>query len=196
MNYYNSRKKEWLQFVDVQYNVNNENMVFYVKDATDLEEMIYDHHSEIGIKITPAGKAYLDYFVQSFEYFACRKNGQIPPLLTLIPEENELFDYDEINLECLNAIDNVFIDTNKCINQMREIADNERIVYRRTINALPKKHDDRIIDSHIGYINNFQQCVKKKYVNISLSDDSEKNLNKLLGELDSRKRKYEGLREV
>lgn len=198
MNYYNSREDEWLQFIDMQYNVGNGDMFFYVEDNIDLEKMICNHHSEIGIKIMPAGRAYLQYIVQSFEYFACRrKKGKIAPLLTLIPEADELDSCSsEIHLKCLDAIDKVFEDVSNCIEQMRGVPDNERIVYKRTISSVPKKHDDRIIDSQIGYINNFQQCIRKKYESIFASQDYENIICKLYEELDDRKRKYERLREI
>lgn len=200
MNYYNSRKNEWIQFVDIQYNVNNDNMVFYVEDANALEKMIEDYHSEIGIRIMLAGKAYLHYLVQSFEYFACRidrrKKKEIPPLLTLIPEEEELNNCtDVLNLEFFNIIDKVFEDASNCIMRMQGISDNDRILYRRTAHSLQKKHSNRIIDSHRGYINNFQQCIKKKYEDISLSNDNEVKLQKIYEELDERKRRYTQLQD-
>ena len=198
MNYYNSRTNDKLHFIDIQYNTADESIVFFVEDDVALAEMIREHHSEIGIRIMPAGEAYLHYFVQSFEYFACRiekKKKAVPPLLTLVPNEDDLDNCkDVLELEFLDVIDSVYENAAECIGRMREISDNNRIIYQRTLNSPRRIHSDRIIDSHRGYIDNFQQCIRKKYENISITYEREKLLLQIYEELDRRRRKYERLR--
>lgn len=199
MNYYNSRTNDRLHFIDIQYNTADESIIYYVNDYISLEKMIREHHSEIGIRIMPGGKAYLHYFIQSFEYFACRvekKKKKIPPLLTLVPNEDDLDNCSNVlDLEFFGVIDNVFENARDCIIRMKGITDNNRIIYRRTINSPQKKHCDRIIDSHIGYINNFQQCIRMKYEGVSISFAREKLLLQIYEELDERRRRYDRLRE-
>lgn len=96
MNYYDGRANNWLQFIDIQYNIPQK--LTRVKDHEELSELINENHEDINIRITSAGIAYLFFVVYSFEYFSCKSfktapktcvfnDGNIPPLLCVIPKK-------------------------------------------------------------------------------------------------------------
>ena len=106
MNYYNTRQKDWLHLVDVQYNISDSDEGFHVADCEQMDELIVNAHDKIGVKITQAGIAYLHYIVHSFEYFSCRvRDYETPPLMSLVPTIEQLNSKEPIDeLLCVKTI--------------------------------------------------------------------------------------------
>lgn len=88
---------------------------------------------------------------QSIErFFDANYQGE-RSVISNIPEEEELNNCTNVlNLELFNIIDKVYEDASNCIMRMKGNSDNDRILYRRTVHSLQKKHSNRIIDSHRG----------------------------------------------
>lgn len=178
MNYYNTRSDNWLQFIDIQYNMNNTNRI-RVKDYEKLFELIDENHDNISIRITSAGKAYLYFVVYSFEYFACKSinidkklkdfgTDDLPPLFCAIPTKDEIKYNKYSDLLCMKIIKIVSNEAFLCINIMN--SEENSIGFRRTIEDDYIYHKDRIINSHVGYIRNFAYILKDIYKN-EMKDD-------------------------
>lgn len=166
MNYYSPKERNWLQFVDIQYDIDdiNEASNSVVIDSNfKLMKLICENYDDINLRITNAGKAYLYFVVYHFEYFACRNissNGyNMPPLLDAIPTIDEINKYIPENLACIRIIKNVQKDALSCIERMNQ---DGNIIYFIN-NGRRILHSQRIINSHIGYLDNFVQCIKCFY---------------------------------
>lgn len=80
MNYYNTQQDNWLHFIDIQCNLGDENGLLRIGSEDELLKLLIKNHKFVGIRIMPAGKAYLHYVVHSFEYFSCRIDIAHTPL--------------------------------------------------------------------------------------------------------------------
>lgn len=194
MNYYDGRKHNWLHFIDIQYNIPN-SMGLDVSNEAELQKLIDEKHSEIGIRIMDAGIAFLYYIIQSFEYFSCRvEDEKFPPLLCLIPTREELSKCNNIeNLPCLSVIRRVSKDAFTCFNIMEDRAQKgaKDIPYRRTLDDMPLDHKTRVIRAHEGYINNFCDCVKSYYSeDPDLPSDVTDKLDLLYDKLENCRKEY------
>lgn len=166
MNYYSPREQNWLQFIDIQYDIADTSNPLYtisIDDSSELVNLIRENHSNINIRITNAGKAYLYFVVYHFEYFACRnisiQGNDIPPLLYTIPTLEEIEASNPENLTCIKIIKKVQNDALKCINKMSK--DNNVIYFIK--DGKKRLHSQRIINSHRGYLDNFVQCLRAFY---------------------------------
>lgn len=173
MNYYDGRTNNWLQFIDIQYNINQNQT--RIKTYSELSRLIDNNHDNINIRITSAGIAYLFYVVYSYEYFACKsiniapkecltKDGNLPPLLCAIPNKEEILTKPE-NVLCIKILKFVSNEAAKCIERMKEDKKkNEKTIpFRKKAQDRYMEHSDRIINSHIGFIDNYLQCIKQLY---------------------------------
>ncbi len=171
MNYYDTRSDNWLQFIDIQYNISNTDRV-KVKDYEKLLELIDEKHDDISIRITSAGMAYLYFVVYSFEYFACKSiyiekkikdfgSDDLPPLFCAIPTIDEIKEKKYSDLICMKIIRVVSNEAFSCINTMN--GEENSIGFRRYKENKFIYHKDRIINSHVGYIRSFVYILKDIY---------------------------------
>lgn len=171
MNYYDGRTNNWLQFIDIQYNINQITQV-RISSPEELNKIIDNYFENIKIRITSSGIAYLYFIVYSFEYFSCKSihvdkkihdfgTADIPPLLCVIPSKNEIMHKKTEELLCIKAMRIVFSEASDCIKKMEE--DSNSISFRKSLGEAYKSHTSRIINSHRGYIDNFVFCMREIY---------------------------------
>lgn len=195
MNYYDGRKNNWLQFIDIQYNISFQQKD--IKTYKELSRLIDDNHENINIRITNAGIAYLYFVVYSFEYFSCKSfkiapkdcvmsDGNIPPILCAIPNKEEILEKKIEDLLCVKIMEFVSEEAINCIKKMEEYKQTgqKTIPFRKGIYDKSIEHSNRIINSHTGFINNYQQCMREMYEdeiksNTVFKDKYEKLENKL-----------------
>lgn len=171
MNYYDGRSDNWLQFIDIQYNMSNQNSV-RVKDYEELSTIIDNNYNEINIRITKAGMAYLFYVVYTFEFFSCKsKNAKnkirefgssdIPPILCAIPQVKEIKCKNVDELLCIKIMKIIFDEVSGCIEVMEN--DENNIMFKERNDTSPIYHRNRIINSHTGFIDNYIYCMREIY---------------------------------
>ncbi len=180
MNYYNTRDKNWLHFIDIQYNTSQ----YRIPDEDSLCQLIDKCHDQIGIKIMDAGTAYLRFISASFEFFSCRVEGKsIPPLLALIPSLDDIRKCGKVErLPCYVAAKAVRDDATRCIKKMDEriAAGSPDFPFRRWVEEAPIYHKDRIINAHQGYLNNFLDCLKLSFESVpNMTLNDKKRLSEL-----------------
>ena len=165
MNYYDGRKQNWLQLIDIQYNMQNINRVT-IDSYQTLKEYILNNSKNINIRITNAGCAYLYFVVYYFEFFSCKTSYSktkidLYPLLCTIPSVEEIVSQDIENLHCIKILRRVLADSKECISILN--ADENPILFRPNIHSKFITHQERIINSHHGFINNFKDCLNRIY---------------------------------
>lgn len=171
MNYYDGTANSWLQFIDIQYNLSESENVRIDKHE-ELFHLIDKSYRDMKVRITEAGIAYLFSVVYTFDFFACKsrdmkrkKNaygvGDMPPLLCLIPTQNDIMNESVSNLPCYKEIRAVADEAFACMTVMDR--DDNSIDFRKTLTSTPISHKRRIINAHIGHIDNFLDCVKSMY---------------------------------
>lgn len=176
MNYYDGRKGDWLQFIDIQYYPGGKYKNVRISKADKLQKILEQGVEKIGIKIMPAGVAYLYFISFSYEYFACKSINthtrkeiigefDIPPLLCTIPSREQIVKSKLADLECIKTIEVVLIEALKCITKMnRDEQQGFNIVpFRRTLDEPFVKHTVRIMNSHRGYLDNFIECLSELF---------------------------------
>lgn len=176
MNYYNGRKGDWLQFVDIQYYPEGTYRSVQIPNADRLKDLLEQGLERIRVKITTAGVAYLYFIVFSYEYFACKSMNSpfrkeiigeydIPPLLCTIPTRDQIVNSKIADLECIKTIEIVLIEALRCITKMNR--DEQQGIFmfpfRRALDKPHIKHTVRIVNSHRGYLDNFVECLLAVY---------------------------------
>ena len=174
MNYYDGRKDNWLQFIDIQYNFSQ--LQTSISNHDELKELIDDNHEYINIKITSAGVAYLFFVVYTFEYFLCKSirnapkdclwiDGNIPPILCVLPKRNEILYKKVEDLICIKILDFVSKEATNCIRKMNEDRKlgEKTIPFKKGVLDRYIEHSNRIINSHVGFIDNYLQCIRELY---------------------------------
>lgn len=199
MNYYDSRDDNWLQFIDIQYNMSNTNRV-RIKNYERLFSLIDEKHKDISIRITSAGMAYLFFVVYSFEYFACKSlytekkikefgEDDLPPLICAIPTKDDIKKKNCNDLKCIKILRIVSSEAFSCITIMNN--ESNSIGFRRSQEEEYINHKDRIINSHVGYIANFIYILKDIYKEDVKKDILlKKNLDKLIVKIEEIIYKY------
>lgn len=173
MNYYDGRSSNWLQFIDLQYS-QDEKSIVSVHSPQELSDFIKNNFSNIKIRITNAGKAYLFFVVYYFEYFSCKSVGfkihtdifrdkDMPPLLCAIPTLEEINKKRIDDLTCVKILTVVSQEALTCISNMDNDKDNTKILFRYKQDDKKLSHKERIINSHVGYIDNFINCIEHLY---------------------------------
>lgn len=177
MSYYNRRENNWLRLIDIQYNQESGSKV--IANGDDLNKLLFKHPDKIGIKIVEAGIGYLEYVVQSFEYYSCRHEEKYqPPLLCLVPTELDLRCKNVESMDCYKVMVGVKNDAISCIHYMKQHREHD-VPFRRNKAAARLTHTERVVYSHIGYISNFMDFVNKYYENKNLDADQKKKLRAL-----------------
>lgn len=174
MNYYDGRKDNWLQFIDIQYNFSQSQT--NISKYAELEKLIDENHEHINIKITNAGMAYLFFVVYSFEFFSCKSSkfapkdcvlvdGNIPPVLCVLPKKKEIMEKKVEDLLCVKIMEFVSKEAVKCIKKMNadRKTGEKTIPFKKGLNDAYIEHGNRIINSHVGFIDNYLQCIKEFY---------------------------------
>lgn len=174
MNYYDGRADNWLQFIDIQYNFSQSET--HIKTFEELKELVDKKHECINIRITSAGVAYLFFVVYSFEFFSCKSSknapvectlndGSVPPLLCVIPKKEELLEERVENLLCIKILNFVSKEAINCIKKINndKKKGTKTIPFRKGLNDKYKEHSNRIINAHVGFIDNYIQCIKELY---------------------------------
>lgn len=185
MNYYDGRKGDWLQFIDIQYCPEQRYNNIRISRADQLQEILEQGVEKIGIKIMPAGVAYLYFIAFSYEYFACKSMNaparkeiigefDIPPLLCTIPNKEQIIKSKLSDLECIKTIEVVLIEALRCIIKMNhdEQQGFNTVPFRRTLDGPTIRHTVRIINSHRGYLDNFVECLSEIFI-VDKNDDEE-----------------------
>lgn len=199
MNYYDGRHDNWLQFIDIQYNhTGNQNII--MKDHTTLKEYIRNNPKSIKIRITNAGIAYMYYVVSSFEFFSCKSITKkhhsanfgkidIPPLLCSIPTEDEIRNSDISALTCIKTITVVLKEALQCIEGLNNSTN--PVPFRLKQNGSPKSHQERIVNAHRGFIDNFTECLEHLYRKQCMEDtEFERKFKDLRREIEKLRNQY------
>lgn len=199
LNYYDGRKDNWLQFIDIQYNVPHKNNIV-IKDHNELRELIDKNGQDISIKITSAGIAYLYFVVYSFEFFSCKSinaaskyekfgDNDIPPILCVVPSIENIKKDNIEDLICIKILKIVCSEVKNCINVMDN--DSNSVLFKEKQNDPPVYHKKRIINSHTGFITNYVYCIKSIYQNEIKSDLLlSQKLDKLIDYIENIKNSY------
>jgi len=162
MNYYERRKNNWFQFIDVQCNSSEVNEE-HIKDAECFKTKVLTSEiaDEITIKITTSGKAFLGYIVHSFEYISCIC-GNDDPLLTTLPTEKDLLSQDVDSLQCIVIAKNVLRYSKLlCYRSATEYRTRHDIPYRKTHSDHGSSYATRIKHAHQGFLNNFSELLSE-----------------------------------
>lgn len=165
MNYYNRRENNWFQLVDIQCNDASYDKYHFEK-WEDFLEMIKTKNQtgrRIAVRITNAGKAYIGYIVQTFEFISALE-GISMPLLCCLPTETDLQNTDIDLLPCIQIINQVAQATKHYIQD-----DDPQIKYERIDRDLSYSYTNRIVNSHVGYLDNFCECIERTII----SDDAD-----------------------
>lgn len=194
LNYYDGRKDNWLQFIDIQYNV-SQNANIIIKDHSELRNLIDKKNKDISIRITSAGIAYLYFVVYTFEFFSCKSvKGQlkmekfgdkdIPPIFCVIPSAEDIKNSAIKDLACIKILDIVSTEAQNCINEMN--GDPNSIPFQQKCDDEPIQHSQRIINSHTGFIGNYIYCLRSIYHNeVEKDKDMSKKLDELIAYIES-----------
>lgn len=178
MNYYDGRRENWLQFIDIQYNhAKDSNIVISTKE--ELRAYISSNSADIKIRITNSGIAYMLYVVSSFEFFSCKSitkkyhstyfgDFDIPPLLCSIPTIDEIKNNNLASLTCVKTITVVLYEALSCIQRLNH-SDNP-VPFKASINSPNKSHQERIVNAHRGFIDNFVECILLLYADQRTKD--------------------------
>lgn len=163
MNSYNRRENDWIQFVDLQ--ISGVSHSTSIEDVESLRKLIDKKLNKINLKIMPAGKAYLRYIVPSFEYFSFRfykkHVAHYYPLFSVVPSMEDLQSCRTVkDLMCYTIINYVKENAFGCIENIQENGD---IKLNISEHLVGKKHTQRIINHHQGYIDKFVKYIKERY---------------------------------
>lgn len=160
MNSYNRRDNDWLQFIDLQYKNSKKNIV--IIDENILYDMLSSDLNNFTISIMPAGIAYLQFIVASFEFFSVRYNTeQYRPLFDTIPTIDMMETCSTIKeLLCYKTILLVRNKAKECIKLME--ADSSLRLFIST--GKSKTHTERIIHQHTTYLDLFMQQLQETYL--------------------------------
>lgn len=176
MNYYDGRKGDWLQFIDIQYLTDDECLKTRIPNQQKMKKILEKGADRIRIKITTAGIAYLYFISFSYEYFACKSvhskthkeiigDYDIPPLLCTMPSKRQIVHTKFSEMMCIKTIETVLIESIKCITKMNqdEQLGIPMMPFKKDIGIRPVKHSVRIVNSHRGYLDNFVGCIYEIY---------------------------------
>lgn len=202
MNYYNIRSNNWLQFIDIQYNIDQENVK--IKDYQDLKSIIDNNFQDVKIRITSAGMAYLFFVVYSFEYFSSKSiycseknkifgHSDLPPIFAVIPSYEEIIESNINDLTCVKVIKSVQHEACICLEKME--TDNNNIFFRYSLANQNISHSMRIINSHTGLIDNYLYCIKEIHKKHMSNDSFSLKLDLLISEIEEIKSHYNKYRK-
>lgn len=123
--------------------------------------------SDINIRITCAGRTYVNFVCTHFEFFACRFTDSQEPLFmdsSLQKDEKGKYEFEK-------TINEVFLAVVKCCKKLDDFTRhvlieqkgytttsllNSKLVHRKE-DRKPLLHEERIIHQHIGYIEAYRQ---------------------------------------
>lgn len=139
------------------------------------------------VRITPAGRAYVQFVCIHFEFFACRLNRKEPPLFC---DENRMFNVKQNKYNFEIVIDAVFEEARLCCERLnRVVLDtyigtlkyNKEDFLKSSFTMQNRKkgtsmlHGERIIHSHISYLDHYRLHIINRYYS-----DNPVNVNKRL----------------
>lgn len=188
MNSYNRRENDWIQFIDLQFKNNNQDIV--VENPDKLEQIISANMKNCTIHLMPAGKLYLMQIVASFEFFSLRYVPDYAPLFALVPTPDEIQQYSSIRqLPCYKKIEAVVKYAGQCISLLQHGEDTIRL---KTGNAeAGKYHYMRIINQHKSYIETFVKYIQNKYCTSDKIDKAMRNKYEVLcRQINNQKNQY------
>lgn len=179
MNSFNRVNGYWFQFIDLQLEGINRNIQM---TDNNIKHLLTANREKLKVRIMPAGVCYLLYIVQSFDYFVCRYCSKERPILCYIPPYENLKSQNDIEkLPCVIIMNKILRQTKECIKVLTKndtdyctVGEkiNYDILYRcgewKSGTLYKEKGNDivhsiRIINSHIGTIDNFLNCAKLIY---------------------------------
>lgn len=206
MNNSNKDRTQWCQLIVIKFNEESYSLDAFKKK---LVEMLSEgvENNNYGVRITRAGRFYLTNMAE-YEYFASRYCRNYSPLFfeSNLRKENNTYN-------CIKAIKEVRLQTFKCIKEL--ISSDMRLYSAGNIinyammysnhdqtnkghlwtnsSGKEKTHVERILDSHISYIDHF-----RSYVLVSDLDDKEKEKlsNSLLCSIQHYVNKYKAVTEI
>ena len=175
MNSYNRRDNNWIQFIDIQFKEQYSNLVTSIKQkenspldssvlvdkVDDLSELIQKYMDDLTLYIMPAGEAFLDFIVPSFEFFSVRYCSEYLPLFAAIPTPEEL--EQDVNKEndCIRILQTVTEYAKQC---MDNLLSTDSFDFPLATESGHVYHVERIINHHTNYINAFIQHVEDHYL--------------------------------
>ena len=185
MNYYDQRVNHWFQFVDIQYNVNaiDKKRVQTSKDFEKLLLEMKDNPYDLKVRITKAGRAYLGYIVQTFEFISCL-NGESDPLLCCIPTLKQLENESLDSLKCVKIIRSTLKEMDGYIEKSQELKGYPNLLYKKNANDPGQLFVARMVHSCNGFLTNFCQCINAFIVtdNESIKEKKRELINLILAE--------------
>lgn len=207
MNYYDTRRENCLHFVDIQYNHSADSNI-KISDFEQLKKYIRENYQSIKVRITNAGVAYMNYVVSSFEFFACKSITKkyhttyfgpkdIPPLLCSVPTVDEIKSNEISSFTCVKTITVVMNEALSCIQGLN--GSQNSVNFQAKHYFRPKTHQERIVNAHRGFIDNFIECLRHLYREPYLEDEKfARKFNDFQGELLKLRNQYSvnyGLKE-
>lgn len=141
----------------------------WVGVQTNLYENIHENNGDryAKVQITTAGKMYLRTIVPHFEFFSVRIENYVPLFCSCVDNINP---YRQKYISIIDRVFNTVKDCNKricdTVNEICSIRNwskadylNSKLVYRSPSSGKKQFHGERVIFSHIGYINAFRKFI-------------------------------------
>lgn len=189
MNSYNRRDREWIHFIDIQFRKKEKSIT--VDNPKELEKILIEDMDNCIIHLMPAGKAYLQYIVASFEFFSLRYCEEYYPLFSVTPTPKEIQEWDkDKKLLCLMIIKKVKKYAVQCIKYMRKKSPDIKLNLDNS--KQPVSHEQRIRKQHKSYLDAFNAYIKQKYCESNeISNDIKEKYQELILEITKIRDQYD-----
>lgn len=168
LSYCNRHDNHWFRFVNISCR-NEEINKNHIVQPQDFEKQVLKEEitKDLYLQITSGGIAYLGFIVQSFEQYSSFFY-QYPPLLSVVPSNDDLMNNQAEELLCYKIVKDVCLTDGKIIRKInKECEKNPEIRYLKGSGSDGILYIDRIKNAHNGYIGNFRNIMEKKYMNCS-----------------------------
>ena len=142
-----------------------------------------DNPYDLKVRITKAGRAYLGYIVQTFEFISCL-NGESDPLLCCIPTLKQLENESLDSLKCVKIIRSTLKEMDGYIEKSQELKGYPNLLYKKNANDPGQLFVARMVHSCNGFLTNFCQCINAFIVtdNESIKEKKRELINLILAE--------------
>ena len=161
----------------------------WISRQTNLFENVHENNEDAysKLQITEAGRAYLKTIVPHFEFFSVRVENKVPLFSSRISDT-----YSRVQ-KYISIIDRVFNNVKECNKRIADTVDeicrirgwthndfkNSKFMYTNPISGKRQFHGERIIFTHIGYINAYRKYVISQ---CTIPLETRASINKILAE--------------